>query len=392
MTQRPRSHVCQVLHSLTVGGAEVLAAQIARALQDQFQFSFVCLDDLGKLGEELREDGFDVLQLDRGQGFDLKTVRQLRRTIRDRQFQLIHAHQYTPFFYTVASRVFGGKPPVVFTEHGRWHPDLPSRKRILFNRLTLRGGDRVIAVGNAVRQALIDNEGLPADRVSVIYNGVPLAAFRESTPSLREAVRNELEIPTDCDVLIQVARLDHLKDHLTAVRMMATVCRTRPQTLLLIVGEGPERTTIEQAIAEAGLQEHCRLLGMRHDVPRLLAAADVAVLTSVSEGIPLTLIEAMAARLPIVSTDVGGVREVVLDGETAQLASAGDDQALSHAVLSLLDAPERRQRMGQAGYERAHAMFGECPMHQAYADLYRSMLATNGLSSAENPADPIATQ
>lgn len=368
-----RPTVLQVLHTLEVGGAEVLAARIARRLQERFHFVFACLDGLGTLGKQLREEGFRVEVLNRKPGIDVACVRRLAQFADDQQAQVIHAHQYTPFFYARAPGWAGRRVPVLFTEHGRVHPDLPNRKRILFNRLFLRSCDRVVAVGESVKRALIANEGIPSGRIDVIYNGVRLDDFAEDSQE-RTEVRRELGLAPTTPVAIQVARLDGLKDHSTALRTAERVRESLPDFQLLLVGEGPERPKIEAEVETRGLGGTVRLLGLRTDVRRLLAAADLFLLTSISEGIPVTLIEAMAARLPIVSTDVGGVPEVVMPGGTGWLAPAEDDERLGQAVIQSLLDPERCRAMASAGWHRAEEVFSEQQMHEAYAALYEKML------------------
>jgi glycosyltransferase involved in cell wall biosynthesis len=167
-----------------------------------------------------------------------------------------------------------------------------------------------------------------------------------------------------------VARLDYLKDHATAVRTLGQVARGRPDARLVLAGEGPEREGIEMLIREHDLGRQVRLLGMRTDVPRLLAAADAFLLTSISEGIPLTVIEAMAAGLPVVATAVGGLAEVVEEGKTGLLAPAGDDAALARNLLRLAEDPGLRAEMGRRGRERAFARFSEDQMVERYRQLY----------------------
>ncbi len=366
--------ICQLLHSLSVGGAEVLAARLVRGqLRQRYRFVFACLDQLGTLGEELRAEGFPVEVFERCPGVDLRCMRRLRRFWQREQVQLIHAHQYTPFFYALAARGFGRRPPVVFTEHGRWFPDYPRRKRILFNRLMLRRRDRVVAVGDSVRRALVDNEGIPDHRIQRIYNGVDFSAFGR-IPADRAVLRGQLGFAADDLLIVQVARLDHLKDHPTAIRTMRRVAAQRANARLVLVGEGPERATIEAEIERRGVGPHVRLLGLRSDVADLLHAADLFLLTSISEGIPVTLIEAMAAGLPIVSTDVGGVGEVVDDGTTGFLAPSGDDAALARAIFRLADDAKLRDQMGQRGRERAQAVFSETQMHAGYGAVYEELL------------------
>jgi len=361
--------VCQVLHSLCVGGAEVLAARFARRLRDRFRFLFVCLDASGTLGDELAGEGFPVHVLGRRPGLDWRCSYRLAALLRREQVDVIHAHQYTPFFYGLMARLLYRRPAVLFTEHGRHFPDYPRRKRVLANRLLLRRRDRVVAVGEAVRQAIIANERIPAGRVEVVYNGVNLAPFAAGAPD-RAALRRELGVGPDDLVIVQVARLDYLKDHATAVRTLAHVVRRRPDARLVLVGEGPEADRINDQVRRSGLEANLRPLGLRQDVARLLAAADVFLLTSISEGIPLTLIEAMAAGLPVVATRVGGVAEVVEDGGTGLLAAAGDDAALAGHVLRLAEDRALAGRMGERGRQRARQVFAEERMHAAYARLY----------------------
>lgn len=365
--------ICQVLHSLQVGGAEVLAARLARRLQGSYRFLFVCLDKLGTLGEELRAEGFPVEVLNRRPGLDWRSTWRLARLLRRERVDLLHAHQYTPFFYALTARWLGKRIPVLFTEHGRHFPDYPRRKRILANRLLLSRRDRVAVVGEAVRRAVITNEGIPAKRVGVIYNGIDLDAFAKKRQD-RDETRRELGVEPSDFVVIQVARLDYLKDHLTAVRALERVAAQRSAVRLVLVGEGPEREKIEEEIRKRQLHSQVRLLGLRTDVARLVAAADVFLLTSISEGIPLTLIEAMAAGLPVVSTRVGGVDEVVEEGSTGLLAPSRDDAALAEHLSRLADDREQRVRMGELGRQRARQMFSESQMHESYLRLYEEML------------------
>jgi L-malate glycosyltransferase len=372
-TDTRKKVICHLLHVLRVGGAEVLAARLARRLRDDYDFVFVCLDELGSLADELRADGFAVHLLQRRPGIDWRCSLRLAKLLRAERVALLHAHQYTPFFYGMTARLLYRRPPLLFTEHGRLYPDYPRPKRMLANRVLLERRDRVVGVGEAVRQALLRNEGLPGGRVGVLYNGIDLAAFSNHAAE-RLDVRREIGIGPGDFVLIQVARLDPLKDHATALRTMEGVVRRRPDARLVLVGEGPERPALEELVRQRGLAEHVRFLGLRRDIPRLLAAADLCLLTSVSEGIPLTLIEAMAAGLPVVATGVGGVGEVVADGETGLLAPLGSELYLRDAVLRLAGDGDLRRQMSRRARARAAALFSEEQMLGSYRRLYQEMV------------------
>jgi glycosyltransferase involved in cell wall biosynthesis len=373
VVEKQQATVCQLLHTLHVGGAEVLAAQMARRLREAYRFVFVCLDALGTLGEELRADGFPVEVVGRGSGIDWRCPFRLAKILRRERVDLIHAHQYTPFFYGLLARLLYRRSPVLFTEHGRHFPDYRRPKRVLANRLLVERRDRIIGVGEAVRQALIRHEGLPAERVGVIYNGINTTHFASGNHD-RQAIRREMDVAPEAFVMLLVARLDYLKDHATAVRTLRRVVQRRPEARLVLVGEGPEREKIQSLVADCQLTSHVRFLGLRKDVDRLLKATDLFLLTSISEGIPLTVLEAMAAGLPVVATQVGGLGEIIEDGKTGWLAPSGDDAALAERILHLAEDTDLRQKMGRLGQERARSTFSESQMHAGYLELYREML------------------
>jgi glycosyltransferase involved in cell wall biosynthesis len=318
-------------------------------------------------------EGFPVEILGRRSGIDWRCAVRLAKILRREQVDLVHAHQYTPFFYTLLARLLCRRPPILFTEHGRHYPDYPRPKRMVVNRFLLERRDRVVGVGQAVREALIANEGFPPDRAAVVYNGIDTAGFAAGCPD-RAAIRRAIGVGTNGLVMLLVARLDYLKDHATAIRTLERVASRRPDACLVLVGEGPEADKIHGLVEQHHLGENVRFLGLRKDVHRLLPAADLFLLTSISEGIPLTVIEAMAAGLPVVATRVGGMAEVVEDGKTGYLAPLGDDAALATHILDLAGDPQRRRALGRRGQERARSLFSESEMHDRYLELYRSML------------------
>ena len=381
-----RTTVCHVIHAMGVGGAEVLVDRMVRRMSNEFRCVIAVLDEIGEIGERLPQDGFIVEHLHRQPGIDRGCARRLRAFADREGAQILHAHQCTPFFQAMLSRGLTGRRPVVFTEHGRNFPDLPSRKRSVVNRLLLRRRDRLFGCGDAVRKALIDNEGFPADRVDVIYNGVDLDALSEPGSGAREKIRAEFGYaPTDF-VVVQIARLHELKDHQTALQTIDVARKQMPELRLLIAGEGDQRSFIEQTIRERGLEEFVTLAGTRSDIADLLAASDAFLLTSISEGIPLTIIEAMAARRPVISTAVGGIPEMITGGESGFLAPARDPRALAAALLTLHRDPSLRHSMGNAGERRARQLFSLNGMLDSYRRVYREVLAGNRDRFATGPA------
>lgn len=384
--------VCHVLLSLEVGGAEVLARQFAQSMRDRYRPVFACLDSLGTIGASLQEQGVPVRVLHRRPRFDTHCVRNLHRWFIEQNVRLVHAHQYTPFFYASLARVSVRAIPVLFTEHGRHYPDQRRERRVWANRLLIRRRDRVVAVSEHVRQALISNEGIAPDRVAVIRNGVNTDMFR-ANPERRSDIRRELGYSDEHEVVIQVARLNHLKDHATAIRAIAALRASRPQLRMMLVGDGELRGDLQEMVAQFDLASCVRFLGARNDVSRLLPAADVFLLSSLAEGIPLTLVEAMLSGVPSVATRVGGVPEVIEDGRHGLLADAGDAVGLADCLRRLLDDPPLRKRIVEAGLERARQLFGEASMLAQYDVVYRKMLrCTEGKIPARHPAQRLGPE
>jgi glycosyltransferase involved in cell wall biosynthesis len=172
-----------------------------------------------------------------------------------------------------------------------------------------------------------------------------------------------------------VARFHPVKDHATALRALAEVVKQTPEAVLLLAGDGEKRGELEQLVESLGIARHVKFLGVRSDVPDLMAAADVFVLSSLSEGISVTLLEAMGCALPIAATDVGGNGEVVAHGVTGLLSPRGDASGLAGNLVRLLRDVELRRRMGAAGRARLLERFTQDQMHQRYAQIYQDMLA-----------------
>ncbi len=362
------------MHRLHRAGAEILAADLARKLRGRYRCVFLCLDQAGPMGAELASEGFEVVDLGRKPGLDFAVARRIKAAIKHYQIDLLHAHQYTPFFYASISRGLGASPPVLFTEHGRHYPDERKLKRVLANRWLLKRSDRVTAVGRFIRQALIDNEGIDGRRIEVIHNGIDPDTYPTADENTRAQARGLLNLDDDTPLVMQVARFHPVKDHRTAVKAFVRVIEQAPTARLCLIGDGDERQAIETLSAELGIHHHVEFLGVRDDVAQLLPAADVFMLSSQSEGLSVTLLEAMAAGLPIAATDVGGNGEVVEHGVTGLLSPRGDDRALSSNLLELLQDPAKRRAMGLAGREKLLAEFTQDRMHRGYTGLYERML------------------
>lgn len=356
--------VLQVVLGLNPGGTERLVIELATRLHGQTPTAVCCLDDEGAWAAEVEARGVRVHALHRPPGFHPSLGRAVAAVARQHRATVIHAHHYSPFVYAACTRLAGLRTPIVFTEHGRLSDAGPSGKRRLANRFLRRLAARSFGVSNDVRLHIVA-EGFDPDRVGVIYNGIDVGPA--PMPALRTEVRASLGVDDGTLVLATIARLDPVKDLgvlLDAVRAAADV-----PLLLLVIGDGSEKTALEAQAAALGLSARVRFLGHRNDARRWLAGCDAYVNTSVSEGVSLTILEGMAACLPVVATAVGGTPEVV-DDSCGVLIPARDAGACAAALRRLAAGPALRETMGMAGRQRVESRFTLDRMVRDYAAVY----------------------
>ena len=370
--------VAFVVHVMQVAGAEVLVSETIRRLGRRIVPVIFCLDAVGTLGEGLQADGVDVVNLQRKPGLDLAVAGRMAEEIRRRRVEVVHAHQYTPFFYAALAKLRAiSAPRVIFTEHGRHYPDIVSGRRRLLNKLFFdRLADRINAVCAFSADALSRNDGFRRDRIDVIENGIDLPRY--APPPDRDALKRQLGLDPARRYVTIVARFHPVKDHRMLLEAFQWVVPGRPDVDLLLVGDGPLRDELTAQAEGLGMTERVRFMGVRSDVPELLAASDIFALTSVSEAASLTLLEAMASRLPVVVTDVGGNPELVRGGIDGLLVPRGDAQATAKAINTLLDDPALAHTMGQSGAARVTEVFRLERTIGRYYDLYSELCAREG--------------
>jgi glycosyltransferase involved in cell wall biosynthesis len=358
--------VLQVVLSLNPGGTERLVVELAKRLHHEYPMAICCLDEPGAWAAELDNAGIQVQSLARRPGFRPGLGLAIARLARQHGATVVHAHHYSPFVYSAIARVFKPGLRVVFTEHGRLSDAGPSPKRRRANRFLRRLASDVFAVSRDVRQHLIA-EGFRREQVGVIYNGIDV----EPTPDseLRSSVRRDLGLSAVDLVVGTVARLDPVKDLPVLIDAVATLASTAQPVTLLVIGDGDRRRSLESYAAALGVAERVRFLGYQRDVGRWLAACDVYANSSVSEGVSLTILEAMAAGLPVVATAVGGTPEI-LTGECGALVPARSPEALANAIYGLGQSSVRRRQMGAAGRQRVETHFTLDRMVQSYRTIY----------------------
>jgi glycosyltransferase involved in cell wall biosynthesis len=269
------------------------------------------------------------------------------------------------------------RPRLVYTIHGFAAPHYPQPRRAVLlsiERSLAPVTDRFIAVCQAERAAFLAQGISRPERVSVIANGIRVADFQGHSGN-RAATRQALGVPADALLVTMVCRLDKPRDFDTLLRAFAQVAHTIPAAHLLIVGDGPLRPSVEQQIGALRLGERVTLAGWQQNLPAIYAASDLYTLTTWGwEGLPLTIVEAMAAGLPVVATQAGGIPEVVIAGETGLLVGRQDMSGLADGLKRLLGDAAERERMGTAGQKRAAQYFTVERMVAETAAVYEELL------------------
>ncbi|HTJ81690.1 MAG TPA: glycosyltransferase [Polyangiaceae bacterium] len=360
--------IAHVTSSMHTGGAERIALLlVSRLVQRGHDVTLVSLEEPrdGRLEVELREAGARVVRIPKTlHAFDKTlSMRVLSFFLRER-FDVVHTHNPIPLIYAaLPGRLSGAR--VVHTKHGP-HPD--TWQRVMLRRIGAASSHAFCAVSRATADFALSLHEVQAKKLHVVLNGTDLDRFRPDADA-RHATRAELAIPADAWVVGTVGRMAKVKNHPLLVRAMAPLLGET--TRLVIVGHGDEAAATRALAEELGVARFCHFPGETRDVPRFVAAFDVFALSSDSEGLPLSLAEAMAAELPIVATSVGGVPKVVDDGETGILVPPNDDAALRHALARLeADRPLARL-MARRGREVAHARYSAERMTDEYEALYR---------------------
>jgi glycosyltransferase involved in cell wall biosynthesis len=361
------------------GGAERLALRIATSLDpDRFE-STLCVSrwpvangsspSADQALDELRNAGVRFLPLRRKRGIpELTPWLRLGRFLRRQRIDLLHTHKFgSNAWGTMTGRI--ARVPVVLAHEHTWSYAGNPLRCFLDRELVSRAADRFIAVSREDQRRMIEIERIDASRTLFLPIGIT-----PTSRTLGHDVRAELGIPSDAPVIGVVGNLRPQKAHHVLVRAAAVLVREWPGVQILIVGDGSERAHVEQLVRELALEPSVRFLGYRDDVPEVLAAIDIAVCCSDFEGSPVAMLEYMEAALPVVSTAVGGVPDLIEQGVHGLLVPPGDPNALAGALDELLRDPQRAHAMGERGQERRRAEFDFDTMIGRLEDLYCDLL------------------
>ncbi len=363
--------VLQLIDGLNVGGAEVLLCDLVRHLMTSGYQVHVGYSSSGPMEARLRAMNAPMTRLPRLARVDPLLLLRMMGLIRRERPDIVHTHLFKSDLHGRLAARWSGVPVVVSTAHNN---DAWARRAPLgaLYGVTARLADRVIAVSDEVRDYQIQYTHVPPEKIITIDNGVDTRRF-DGQDAAGRALRAEFGIPADVPLVGIIGRLSPQKDHALFLQAAARIRAELPAAHFLIVGDGALRAELTAQAAALGLSDAVIFTGLRSDIPAVLAALDLLVFSSQWEGLPVTLLEGMAARKAIVSTAVGGVPGVVKDGESALLVPPADAHALAQACLRVLCEPALQTSLSAAAYERVLAHYSLAAMLKRTTDLYEEL-------------------
>jgi glycosyltransferase involved in cell wall biosynthesis len=360
--------IAHLIESDGPGGAERVVVQLATTLQAAGSHNVVFLPSRGEgwLAKELDGSGVAIEYFTIDRPFSPKCASAIARAFRRHHIDVAHSHEFSMAIYGAWASWRAGVPHVITMHGSRYYRDRLRRR--LAMRAAIAISDHVIAVSEPLAQAIATDLNVPQSKVSVLPNGV-----RHTEPKLI-TLREELRLAPDDRLIVAVGNLYPVKGHVHAIDALARLAARHPFVHLAISGRGELEEALLARARSLGLDRRVHLLGLRSDVPAVLAAADLFVLPSLSEGLPLALLEAMFAGCPIVATDVGQVRAALANGTAGILVEPGNASALAAGLDRLLSDPAEARRLGGVAALHAATEYDLTRMVQRYVGVYEHAL------------------
>ncbi len=358
--------IAHVVDSMDVGGAETIVSQMCRLQRDQGHDPRVyAVANLGALGEQMRQEGF-IVQTHLGRSLP-DGLRNFFRTFKETQPDVVHLHNPTPTIYAAMAARMAGVPSIVSTRHS-----LVGKPRRLVVEikyaLAARCCDWIVGICDATADNLKDIHSVPGRKIVRVYNG--------AAPLRR--VAKEQQPQKDGFTLIYVGRLEPVKNHALLLNAFCAAHLSMPDLRLWMVGDGSERKRLETLANQLGISAQVIFWGQQLDVAPFFSAADAFIMSSISEGLPMSLLQALSLGLPAIVTGVGGMAEVVRMAKAGFTVSVTDAAEMAAAILRLARLDAERQQFSTNAEEAFHSRFTLQTMVDAYTDLYRNTSRARG--------------
>jgi glycosyltransferase involved in cell wall biosynthesis len=367
--------ILHIISSSGMYGAEAVILNMSRILKESGHASMLGVFANSakpnlQLHEAATKEGIESNLIPCSGQMDRTVACKIRELVKKTRADVVHAHGYKADIYLYFA-LRGQGIPIVSTCHTWYDNDLMVKLYGIADRWVLRSFDQVVAVSDEVVQRLL-KAGVRRDKIHEIRNGIDLRPFAAAKPSLAKP-------STEGGLLVGlVGRLSREKGIDIFLRAAALVLREVPETWFVVVGDGPDRTSLENLIKELGIEENVRLTGRREDMPGVYASLDVMVSASRQEGLPMALLEGMGSRVPLIATPVGEVPMIVEKDISGVLVPVENEEALADALVALLRDPDMRRRLRMAGRERIEREFSATRMTADYLAVYEAALESKG--------------
>ncbi len=357
--------------SLDLGGLESVVLNLFKKIDRSYYHPMVCsLTKRTALTQEFEEIGVPVHCLNKqADGLDYGLPIRLYRLLIANQIDILHTHNAGPLFYGLLAKQLTRKVKLVHTQHSRF----TSQNRILSKILWFlsRGYDQIVCDSESVASHCIAVTGIPSSHITTVYNGIDTDLYSTATPNT--ALLAEVGIPVEAKVIGTVGRLEDEKDYPMLLTAFQKLCQTEKNVYLVIVGYGSLEQNLKQMAQDLFIADRVIFLGQRRNIHRILPCFDLFVLSSQSEGFPLVILEAMAARVPILTTNVGGIPEMIVDQESGLLTTPKDADLMAMKMATVLaDLPAAKER-SDAAFTKVVQAFSLESMTTQYEAIYRNL-------------------
>jgi glycosyltransferase involved in cell wall biosynthesis len=376
MARKDRLDVLHLIGTLSPGGAERNLYYLAPHLQkSRLRYGICCLARRGQFADVVERLGLPVFELGYRKRHFFRTVLRLTRLLKEKRVNVLHTHLFECGLVGRLAAWLAGVPVIIVHEHGKtlwkkWY-------HRLFERVAIHGTDLRIAVSKDIMGLRLELEKTPPSKIRVVFNVVDPVMFEVDDRTRRDK-RKELGLDGRF-VIGTVGRLIDAKAYDLLLEVARQVCAVKPDVRFVLVGDGPSAAQLQDLRQQLGLAEKVLMLGQRGDIPELMAAMDLYIITSKREGLPVTLIEAMMAGKTIVSTAVGGIPDALSHNENGIIVEPGSKEALVKAVLKIMDDPETMQRLGTRAKATALMRYAPEQVLSQLETIYEELLLSKGV-------------
>ena len=363
-------NIAHIVLSMEIGGLERLVEQIFKqSVSDGSNSHLLCLDRLGVIGEQLKLDKYSIQSLDRKPGFiDFKLLKKLSNILNKNDISIIHCHNQEALFYSVLLKIYNPGLKIIHSQHGVEPPI--NIKKIIKQYFLCKFVNQYVGVSDDVCNIAEQKYKISENKTSVILNGVNTEVFNKDNHSTFSDLGQQYGIKPDDVVIICVARLAAIKNHGLLIEVIAKLNESIDNYKMLIVGDGPEREAIEAQVAEYNLTDSIVMLGEQNKVVDFLSISDIFLLTSFSEGINVSLLEAMSMKVAPVVTNVGGNKEVISSDMDGVLIDGFDASNISAKLIELIENKEYLNNLKEKSRIKVINQFSFQSMLNQYYTLY----------------------